>query len=99
MLLNNLRRAWQSGRRGIRRHYYPIHGAVIGATRRDRYVADCKDGQDPCRGSSSAAVFCHYDRYGSVHDYVEYYLKSLRAAAIGVYFGTNAPYLSHAASE
>jgi lipopolysaccharide biosynthesis protein len=94
MLLNHLRHAWRLWRDRIRRRYYPIHGAAIGLTRRGRYVTDCTDGQDPCRGSNSAAVFCHYDRRGSVHDYVEYYLRCLCDAGFRVYFVSNVPHLT-----
>jgi lipopolysaccharide biosynthesis protein len=93
MSLQTLRHAWGVRRRNLLRRYYPLHGALIKRTRRSSYVAERIDGCDPCRASGSAAVFCHYDRYGSVHDYVVYYLKCLGAAGFRIYFVSNAPYL------
>jgi lipopolysaccharide biosynthesis protein len=75
--------------------YYPFHGKVVGVLRRHRrYIIERFDGEDPCRGSRSVAIFCHYDGKGIVHPYVEYYLKSLVVAGFRVHVVSNAPHLS-----
>lgn len=94
VFLRGLLNAWRNAGRALLRRYYPLHGAMARIVRRQNYIIDTFEGDDPCRGSSSAAVFCHYDRRGALHDYVEHYLKCLRDAGFRIYFVSNSPQLA-----
>ena len=50
-------------------------------------------GEGDLDSATHVAVFCHYDRYGVLHDYVAYYLEQLRAAGYWIVFVSNAPIL------
>jgi lipopolysaccharide biosynthesis protein len=93
MMLSRMRRVTRSGIIWLRPYYYRLHGPIARVTRRKSYIVETFAGADPCHGSDSAAVFCHYDRRGVVHDYVCHYLKALCAANFRVYFVSNAPVL------
>ena len=91
-----LRRLWKALRFGfwwLRPRYYALYGYIARIAHRRSYITDNFAGADPCRGSDSAAVFCHYDPQGVVHDYVRHYLERLREANLRIYLVSNAPRL------
>lgn len=50
-------------------------------------------GQGALAGAKKVAIFLHYDTRGKIHDYVVFYLKSLRALGFEIIFVSNAPRL------
>ena len=55
-----------------------------------RYLHGSWPGADPCRHSSSHAIYVHYDAEGVVHDYVLEQLRQLSIAGFRVTFVSNA---------
>ena len=92
-----LRRLWRALRSvfwWLRPRYYGLHGRIARVVRSRSYITDTILGSDPCHGSDSAAVFCHYDARGVVHDYVRHYLERLCDAHFRIFLVSNAPRLS-----
>ncbi len=73
--------------------------AVSLLRRKSHYVLERWDGRRSLAGARRVAVFVHYDRAGTIHDYVLYYLRQLRAAGFEVVFVSNAPSLAGPALE
>jgi lipopolysaccharide biosynthesis protein len=64
--------------------------------RRADYVEQRWDGAPDGALDGKVCVFVHFDRRGRIHEYVLYYLRSLRAAGFKVVFVSNAPTLDPA---
>src|SRR5579863_2204765 len=69
--------------------------ALIASCRRDQhYIVEQHNGDRELAGAKRVAIFVHYNRRGHVHDYVLYYLRSLRRAGFELVFVSNSPSLS-----
>jgi lipopolysaccharide biosynthesis protein len=67
----------------------PRHGLVIELHQGHRSISNAK----------RVAVFAHFDRRGKVHEYVHYYLRSLRLTGFDIVFVTSSPALESRALE
>jgi len=93
-MMITLLKALRSGFWWLRPRFYGLYGRIASIVRHQSYIIDTIVGTDPCRGSDSAAVFCHYDPDGVVHDYVVCYLERLCEANFRIFLVSNAPYLN-----
>jgi lipopolysaccharide biosynthesis protein len=59
-------------------------------------VVERRAGERTLEGAKKVAIFLHYDRRGTVHDYVLHYLMALRRVGYEILFVSNAPRLSEA---
>lgn len=62
--------------------------------RHTTYVRETIEGRRPLAEARRVAVFVHFDRSGTVHDYVDYHLRLLTNVGYAVVFVSNAPALS-----
>ncbi|WP_353861994.1 rhamnan synthesis F family protein [Azospirillum formosense] len=61
------------------------------------YVRERWDGQRPLAGARRVAVFVHYDRHGTIHDFVLHYLRQLADTGFAIVLVSNAPSLPESA--
>ncbi|WP_157879014.1 rhamnan synthesis F family protein [Pararhodospirillum photometricum] len=67
--------------------------------RHSTYVRETIEGRRRLVGARRVAVFVHFDRGGTVHDYVDHHLRLLENVGYAIVFVSNAPVLSAATLE
>jgi len=68
--------------------------AVSLLTPQGSQIVERRAGARSLEGARKVAIFLHWDRRGTVHDYVLHYLEALRRAGYEILFVSNAPRLS-----
>ena len=72
---------------------------AMSAFRKESYIRERWEGRQPLAGARRVVVFVHYDRQGTVHDFVWHYLRQLQALGFAIVFVSNAPRLAEAQIE
>jgi len=99
LILGLLRRGWGDARYALSLVYAYLSYAWSFTRRRPDYVEERWDGLIDLDGATRVAVLNHFDRRGTLHGFVEHYLRELNAAGFAVIFASNAPVLPPATVE